>query len=64
MLDKQKILDAALEGVQRYVEQYNAENAAFVAVGPLDHVMESDHGGIAIDGGDIHGAWFLGLAEL
>lgn len=63
MLDKQKILEAALEGIQRYVDTYNAENSAYVSVA-LGNPEFSDHGNVEIDGGDVHGAWDLVLGEL
>lgn len=63
MLDKHKILVAALEGVQKYVERYNEENSAFVSV-DVGADEESDHGVINIDGGDLHGGWSLTLGEL
>ena len=63
MLDKQKILEAALEGITRYVDQYNDDNDSQVAVS-LAGPEFSDNGAIEIDGGNIHGAWTLMLGEL
>ena len=63
MLDKDKILEAALDGITAYVTRYNDENDAMVAVG-LGEPEESDFGCINIDGGHQHGAWTLGLMEL
>lgn len=63
MLDTNKILEAALEGIQRYVDQYNRDNGAQVSVAMSEEGF-SDHGAIDIDGGHQHGAWYLSLGEL
>lgn len=63
MLDTNKILEAALEGVTKYIDQYNAENDAQVNVAMADP-GSTDFGAIEIDGGNVHGAWYLELGEL
>lgn len=64
MLDKQKILEAALEGIQRYVDTYNEENDAQVTAFVTREGEGTDHGNVTIDGGNAHGAWFMELGEL
>ena len=63
MLDTKKILEAAFEGVQEYINQYNVENNAEVNVAMADP-GSTDFGAIEIDGGNVHGAWYLELGEL
>lgn len=63
MLDKAKILELALNAIEVYIDEYNRNNDAQVAI-YMGAPAESDHGVINIDGGGVHGAWALELGEL